>query len=131
VKKRWLLALALCLACLSGTVQAANWVRVGSDEYYIDCETVVKHGDVLYYWEVTVDEAGYKRLLHFAVRLADPPRARLLSGYLFDAHNRLLNEIIRPHLFSVWPESAMVGAIHAALPYAAGREDAADPPALP
>lgn len=122
---------AVWLLAFAGPVTATNWVRVGDDPYYIDAETAVQNGDVLLYWEVTVDSAGYKRLCNYWVELNKPPFAHLKRGFLYNSDNQLLNEIIRPHGFTVQPDGGMDQAMKLALTYAGSGEFGDDIPALP
>ncbi|MBP2644084.1 MAG: hypothetical protein H6Q67_1971 [Firmicutes bacterium] len=133
MKKRYfcIFILCLCIVSLSNTVFATNWVRVGTDEYYIDSDTPIRKGKVLYYWEVYIDTAGHKRLGYYGIDLRNPRGAHLMKGYYYNQDNLLMNEIVRPHGFSVWPGSDMDKAIDLALTYAKEGEPTDTIPTLP
>jgi len=100
MKKSMICGLGLLLFLLGGTVFAANWVYIRSDQgidgsikVYIDTESVVKNGNDLMYWgyalwsqpigNVKGEETKYE------VQLAYPRQYREVEVYDIDVNNNI------------------------------------------
>lgn len=89
MKKRVAVLLIVWMVCLQSSVFAADWVRVGNGENYIDSETVVKNKKLLWFWELSINEKTQdKRLVQYTISLSDPYRVSSYWGYSYNSKNQ-------------------------------------------
>ncbi len=100
MKHRTVLVLTICLFLLSCTASATNWKLVyrgndpalGMTSWYIDVDTIVKDGDHLTCWALSVYDLAFmdikKMQFHFEVTLSQPRRIRELVSISYDEHDR-------------------------------------------
>ena len=54
---RALLIMSL-LVCFNLTASATSWVQVSDQYTYIDKDTIIKDGDMIFYWDLYIDPEG-------------------------------------------------------------------------
>jgi hypothetical protein len=132
VKKILVCLLLLGLLSLPGAVYAADWVQVPARDSYIDSESVVTKGELLWFWELSVDpDTRRKRLIQYAVRLPEPYRISSYWGWRYTADNRPSEPLLHTHSLPEAPGELLTREITMARTYAKTGERSDVLPALP
>ena len=121
------------VARTAGEKSATSWMQVSDQHTYIDKDTVIKDGDMIFYWDLYIDPEGYyKRLIQYGVRTdLSPLHAWIIQGFLYDQDDQFNSDIIRAHSLAIQPGSYQEKAFKFALTFVREGKLVYDVPKLP
>ena len=145
MKKRIAAIIFMCLLIFAGSAFAANWIHTDKGfnagepvDDYLDSESVVKNGDTITFWRLTVWE---KPDMFIGAKLQIEKweakqirQGRILERYAYDVNKKLIlsNSNFKQTSFTSYNVNAPMGKIiDAAFKYAKEGKDSGQKPTLP